>query len=406
MKSPKNLMNRKNVPIAKPRLNPTLEKTLKNAPGWMAGFLAGIGMALPLSLKAASASPSPEGAPEPLSPSAAKSDSLTASTTVLMAPVTVRGASESLDGSGLKLSGPLVYTPRDITLVDQKTMHEQGVTTMRDALRDVAGLSIQAGEFSQQGDVANIDGFKTNHDFFLDGMRDYGSYYRDPFNLSTIEVLKGPDGLLFGDGSTGGVINQVSKQPQALASEEAVLTVATDATRRATVDLNQPLPVLGEHTAFRLNAVDDQGGVAERNDVQNAVAGFAPSLEFGVGTPTRLTLNYFHMDENDVPDYGIPWMLNNPAPVARQNYYGFLNDYLDASADIETLDFERDFGDGLTLKSKIRYSEDSRNFRISEPQVSVAQADAYVSGTLPLSSIQVNPNELQGYSTETTLDNQ
>jgi catecholate siderophore receptor len=370
----------------------------------MAGLLAGIGLALPLK-----ASPNPSTYPgtddtvKSLTPTAANPDT---AASVLMPTVNVMGTSESLAGSGLKFNGPLVYTPQSITVVNQKDFQEQGITSIRDALRDVSGLSIQAGEFSQQGDVANIDGFKTNHDFFLDGMRDFGSYYRDPFNLSEIQVLKGPDGLLFGDGSTGGVINQVSKQPQADPSYDVSLTGGTDATRRATADINQPLPDLGAHTVLRLNVMDDQGGVAQRNDAENSVSGLAPSLAFGVGTPTRLTLGYFHLDENDTPDYGVPWMLNLAAPVARQNYYGFINDYLDASVDMETLDFEHDFQDGTSLKSRTRYTDDSRNLRITEPQVSAAQADAYYAGTLPLSNIQVNPNELQGFSVETTLDNQ
>ena len=93
-------------------------------------------------------------------------------------------------------------------------MEDQGVTAVREALRNVPGISLAAGEAGAQGDSLTLRGFNARNDFYLDGMRDFGSYYRDPFNLNEIEVLKGPASILFGRGSTGGVINQVSKQPQ------------------------------------------------------------------------------------------------------------------------------------------------------------------------------------------------
>ena len=92
-------------------------------------------------------------------------------------------------------------------------MQEQGTTTLRDALRNVAGISLAAGEGGAQGDNLTIRGFTARNDLFIDGMRDFGSYYRDPFDMQEVEVLQGPSSVTFGRGSTGGVVNQESKTP-------------------------------------------------------------------------------------------------------------------------------------------------------------------------------------------------
>lgn len=85
--------------------------------------------------------------------------------------------------------------------------------SLDDALRNVPGITLGAGEFSWQGNNPFIRGFSSRNDMFLDGMRDLGSYARDPFNLESVEVLLGPSSMVFGRGSTGGVINQSTKKP-------------------------------------------------------------------------------------------------------------------------------------------------------------------------------------------------
>ena len=100
-------------------------------------------------------------------------------------------------------------------------LKDRAVTNLNDALRNVPGISLGAGEFSWQGNNPTIRGFLARNDMFLDGIRDFGSYYRDPFYLQSIEVLQGPASILFGRGSTGGVINQTSKMPSSTASSTA-----------------------------------------------------------------------------------------------------------------------------------------------------------------------------------------
>src|SRR5262249_42642084 len=153
-------------------------------------------------------------------------------------------------------------TPQTINVVSADLMAEQGATTLRDALRNVAGISLAAGEGGAQGDNLTIRGFTARNDIFLDGMRDFGSYYRDPFNYSDVDILQGPPSVTCGRGPTGGVINQERKPPQAGKFVGGTLQFGSDATRRITADVNQPI---NSTTAFRLNVMGHDSQVAERD---------------------------------------------------------------------------------------------------------------------------------------------
>jgi catecholate siderophore receptor len=301
-----------------------------------------------------------------------------------------------------RFPAPLLDTPQSVTTVTQKTMQEEGVTTLRDALRNAPGISLAAGEGGSQGDNLTIRGFTARNDIFLDGMRDFGSYYRDPFDYEQVDVLEGPSGVSFGRGSTGGVINQETKQPVATPFVAVETDGGTDLTRRFTVDVNKPLPALGHGTAFRLNLMGDEGGVAERDVTENRRYGLAPSLAFGLGAPTRVTIDYFRFQENDIPDYGIPWYFNGAAPVARHNYYGFRQNYLKTDVNMLTVRAEHDVAGWLTLHNQARYANNERNALITEPQVNNATAGAITPAT-PLSQVVVNRNQIAVYSNESFL---
>ena len=293
---------------------------------------------------------------------------------VQLPPISVQGADlqqgyQTSVPSLSKLTQPLLDTPQSITVIPQQLMEDQGVTAVRDALRNVPGISLAAGEAGAQGDSLTLRGFNARNDFYLDGMRDFGSYYRDPFNLKEIEVLKGPASILFGRGSTGGVINQVSKQPQLAPITAGTGTVGTDRTFRFTTDIDRPIEGL-ENSAFRLNVMGNLNGMSARDAAEYRRFGIAPSVAFGLGTDTRLTLSYFHLQEDNVPDYGLPWLFASPAPVERHNFYGFPNDdFLRTNVDIGTVKFEHDFNDNVSVRDQFRYANYQRAGRITEPQV-------------------------------------
>lgn len=298
---------------------------------------------------------------------------------------------------------PLIDTPQSITAIPKGLLAEQGVSTLRDTLRNAPGISLAAGEGASQGDNLTIRGFSAQDDIFLDGVRDIGNYYRDSFNFEQVDVLEGPAGVQFGRGSTGGVINQESKIPQLHRFTNVDATGGTDTTRRLAVDYNQPLPQLADGAAFRLNLVGHEANVSERDVVEGRRYGIAPSFAVGLNTPTRLTASYLHFTEDDIPDYGLPWYFGSPAPVPRHNYYGFSDlNFLRTNVDIGTIKAEHDIDDHGLLRNILRYGNFERKWQITEPQVNNASTGTITPQT-PLDQVMVNRNQLAGHSVEAQI---
>ncbi len=298
---------------------------------------------------------------------------------------------------------PLLDTPQSITTISQATIQQQAATTLRDTLRNAPGISLAAGEGGSQGDNLTLRGFTARNDIFLDGMRDFGSYYRDSFNYREVEVLEGPSSVTFGRGSTGGVINQESKSPVSGRFIDVEGDFGTDLTRRFTADINQPFGNPDHGDAFRLNLMGNEANVAERDVTENRRFGVAPTLALGMGTANRLTASYFHFNENDIPDYGIPWYFNRAAPVPRHNYYGFRDgNYLRTDVDMVTLKLEHDISDWAILRNRIRFANNQRDARITEPQLNTATSGSITPAT-PLPQIAVNRNQIATFSNEGLL---
>jgi catecholate siderophore receptor len=270
-----------------------------------------------------------------------------------------------------KFNEPLVDVPQTVEVVPQFILRDEQNRTLTDAVRNVPGISIAAGESGAQGDNLTIRGFTARNDIYLDGIRDFGSYYRDSFDIDQVEVLEGPAGVQFGRGSTGGLINQESKFPQADKFVNVETVFGTDQTRRVTADINEPLPDVRGGTAFRMNVMATEGGVAGRPYAENRRFGLAPSVSFGMNGRTRATISYFHFTENDTPDYGLPWYFNKLAPgVNRHSYFGFPDEnFLRTNDDIFTLKANHSFGENVDLHTIGRFANYPRDVQITEPQI-------------------------------------
>lgn len=301
-----------------------------------------------------------------------------------------------------KLTQPIIDTPQMIDAIPHQVIEDRQATSLSEVFRNSSGISMGAGESSWQGTNLTLRGFNARNDMYLDGMRDFGSYTRDPFDLEEVEVLQGPSSILFGRGSTGGAVNQVSKMPVLDGFARAEAAGGTDGLARATVDADAALPLLGQGAAIRLNGMAERQGVTGRDKALFRRYGIAPSLALGLGTENRLVLSFLHQQESDRPDYGLPYFRGAPAPVARSNYYGFTSDFLRTTADIATARFEHDFTSAITLRDQFRYAGYSRHWRDMEPQV----ATAGVTAATPLSAIAVNRALQGGRSVESFLQNQ
>jgi catecholate siderophore receptor len=310
----------------------------------------------------------------------AKKDLVTLDLPSLAASVNVEARATTL--SSPKYTEPLRNVPQSVTIIPKTVIEEQGATTLRDVLRNVPGLTITAGEGgTPAGDNLTLRGFSARNDVFVDGARDLGPQSRDPFNLEQVEVVKGPSSAFNGRGSTGGTINLVSKAPSIEPSIGMSVNFGTDKTKRVAADVNVPLKKLGlgDRTAFRLNFLAHDSNYAGRDDVTFQRWGVAPSLSFGLGTPTRLTLSYYKLKQDNLSDYGIPWVpvtntvlvdyRDRPAPVPRDTFYGFRSrDYERLDSDLATVKFEHESGDNLTFRNQLRYGNSTRDSFATPPR--------------------------------------
>jgi catecholate siderophore receptor len=269
----------------------------------------------------------------------------------------------------VEVTGTAIQSGHDISqsvdTISKKELAEQNLTLVQDALRNVPGVTLNSGEGGSHGDSVNLRGLSIPDSFFLDGVRDIGQYQRDTFNSEAISVLLGPASAVFGRGSSSGIINSISKQPQLAPLADLSLSAGQADYWRGTGDFNLPL---SDTAAARLAIMGQHNGVVDRDQVLYRRFGVAPTLALGIGTPTRVTLSYFKEEENNLPDYGIPFIDGEPAHVDRDNYYGLVNyDRTRTNTNIGTVRFEHDFSDKLTLSDSLRYANYGFEYLVSGP---------------------------------------
>jgi catecholate siderophore receptor len=326
----------------------------------------------------------------------------TAPETAALPAVKVTGQADAPDfqpdtsSVGAKVPTALRDIPQAVVVVPKAVLNSQAVSSFSDALRNVPGVTLGAAEGGQIGNNINLRGFSARTDIYLDGFRDRGQYYRDTFNLESIDVLYGPSSLYFGRGSTGGVINQVSKQPNMKPRADVSLQAGTHDRYRTTVDINQPMT---DTSAFRVNAFGQSLG-STRDEMINKDFGIAPEVKFGIGTPTQVTLSALIQHNRDQPDYGIPPLNGHPAPVDTKTFYGFTDDR--TIQDVQTVNarVEHRFDDMFTLRNQTQFSHYSTEARATNAAAvltgPLGSSPALSNGnytTLPLSSLFVR---LQG----------
>lgn len=302
-----------------------------------------------------------------------------------LAPVEVEGEDSPYQPDAAqspKMTAPLLDTPRSVQVVPKQVMSDQSASSLQDVLQNSPGITFAAGEGGRAGgDLPVIRGQNAASSLFLDGMRDASMQARDTFNLEQVEIIKGPDSVYSGRGGAGGSINLVSKAPKAKDATEVTGQVGTDRNYRGTVDSNWRL---GEKSAFRLNVMGTKGDVPGRDRAVNFERwGVAPSLMLGMGTPTRITLSYYHYQNDSMPDYSIPYDPRVGLPVtetlgiSRKNFYGLAKrDFMKTRDGMATVDFQHDFSDKLTLRNVVRYGRETADYLATQPDLTLANLPA------------------------------
>jgi len=277
-----------------------------------------------------------------------------------------------------KFTAPLLDTPRAVTVVPETLISDMGAVDLVDALRVVPGITFGAGEGGNpQGDRPYLRGFDAQNSVFVDGVRDVGAQSRETFDIQQIEVVKGPDSVYSGRSNGGGSINLVSKNPMVGNFTNVGVDLGTADYKRATVDSNV---MIGDDSALRINLMGHDAGVAGRDEVHSRRFGFAPSFTFGLNSPTSVTLGFYHLNTDDMPDPGIPYLYganNTPAGVRvveptsggnRDAFYGLVDrDFRKTETDIGTVQLRHEFDNGFTFRNTTRYGRSRQDYILTQP---------------------------------------
>ncbi|MEW6695567.1 putative TonB-dependent receptor BfrD [Tepidimonas thermarum] len=254
--------------------------------------------------------------------------------------------------------------PQSLTVMTERLLDDRNLDDFREVLKATAGVTFQAGETGEE-DV-RLRGFSLGQagDVFRDGLRDAPLITRDTFATDRVEVLKGSASMLFGKGSTGGVVNQVTKQPFLMERYEAELAVGSGNHKRAQVDLNKPL---GPSSAVRLNAmVQDSDQWGAKDDRR----GLAASWRTGIGGRDEFQLDLYHLQTDARPNYNHPWLLTGTDTSPRRtivpvlparNYYGLASDYQETEQTAVTLTHTHRFGPQEELRTTLRHGRYTRD---------------------------------------------
>ncbi|MEO8809577.1 MAG: TonB-dependent receptor plug domain-containing protein, partial [Rhodanobacter sp.] len=281
--------------------------------------------------------------------------------------------------SSPKFTQPLLDTTQTISIIGRDLIAQQGATTLAEALRNSPGVgTFYAGEngTTSTGDAIYMRGFDTSGSIFVDGVRDLGTISRDVFNIEQIEVTKGPDGTEYGRTAPAGAINLVSKQPTLENALSGSVSHGSADQKRSSADWNQ---VTGANAAFRLSVLGQNSGVPGRNDVENNRWGVAPTLAFGLGTPTRVYLDFLHIKQNNIPDGGVSTIglpgytspdpsrpfLANASRVDPVNYYGTGQDHDRDQQDMFTAIVQHDFSDNLALHDTLCWGRTRQDYLLT-----------------------------------------
>ncbi|MBD9357147.1 TonB-dependent receptor [Methylomonas albis] len=260
--------------------------------------------------------------------------------------------------TGSKTEMALRDIPQSVSVVKKELIESQNAFNLRDALRNVSGLTIAAGEGGRTGDSITLRGFAASSDQYLDGVKDNGQYTRDTFFIERAEVLKGASSILFGRGATGGVINQVAKKPTGKTGINGSFTYGLYDFKRTAIDAETKYQDL----SARLNVMYQDADSYRDYNYSNRW-GIAPSFKWDINADTDLTLNLLHQQDEGVFDYGVPMYQGRPAGVPINTFYGFTdNRMMDTDVNVATVALTHRFNQDFSVKNSIRYGDYERKY--------------------------------------------
>lgn len=242
--------------------------------------------------------------------------------------------------------------PQSITVVTRQAIRDQNMLNIADVVRYVPGVGMAQGEGNRETPI--FRGNSSTSDFFIDGVRDDVQYYRDLYNIERVEVLKGPNGMIFGRGGSGGVINRVSKEAGWQPVREASVQAGSYDSKRATVDIGQGI---NESVAFRLNAMIEDAD-SYRDGVTFKRYGINPTVTIKPDKNTRVVVGAEYFKDERIADRGIPSFRGRPIATDESTFFGDPDrSPTDSTVKAFNALVERDLGNGVTLRNRTRYAD-------------------------------------------------
>jgi catecholate siderophore receptor len=258
--------------------------------------------------------------------------------------------------------------PQSLTVITEKVIDDRNFSNVKEVLKNTAGITFQAAEGGEEDIKVHGISLQSTGDIFIDGMRDPAFYDRDTFFLDKIELLRGSASLLFGRGSTGGAVNQVTKQAQLANQNEVEVSMGSHGALRAVADFDTRT---GETSGLRVSAmanVADSNGAGSKIDKR----GIGVNYRFGVDETDEFGLTLYGLQNDNGINYGVRWMRQTPTDtVANQlntkldpdAYYGLASDFNKGTAYYGMLTHTHRFAKDTELVTKVRYAEYTRDQR-------------------------------------------
>ncbi|MES2326523.1 MAG: TonB-dependent siderophore receptor [Pseudomonadota bacterium] len=255
---------------------------------------------------------------------------------------------------GVKVTSTATKTPTDIrnvpqalTIVSGAQIADQQLRSVGELLLFVPGASYNSGEGNR--DTIVLRGNSSTADFFVDGVRDDVQYFRDFYNVDRVEVLKGPNAMIFGRGGGGGIVNRVLKRPTFNPGRSVSASTDNWGAARFTADVDQPL---SSKAGVRLNGVYEDSDSFRRH-VNLKRYGINPTLALLAGPNTRVDLSYEYFHDRRTADRGVPADGNEPIRAHTRDFFGDPDEsFARANVNLASVAIEHQFGDGLTLKNR------------------------------------------------------
>lgn len=268
--------------------------------------------------------------------------------------------------SATKTNTPLINVPQSVSVLTREQIDDQAIRSVADLVRYVPGVSAGQGEGNR--DQITLRGNNTTADFFVDGLRDDVQYFRSFYNVDRVEVLKGPNAMIFGRGGGGGVVNRVTKGP-IIGSTSGVADVTGDTfgSWAATGDVNVDLG----GTALRVNGVYEELD-NHRDFYEGARYAVNPVIGTELAGGIKLQLGYEHVGDDRVTDRGIPSQNGRPLNGFRDTFFGApgVNRTL-FEANVVRARAEAPVSDKLTLSAQLLYGDYNKSYSNAFPATAV-----------------------------------